>query len=127
MNDVVVASGLIQLTVAVWMGWAMFGFVLGKESVGPFKDKRRTLQCHLDNIMMGTIQMALAGAIDQLPTVPTVLILIGSWLNPQFFLLMAIKPDLSPRIQAFVNPLVLASFVTLSIGYPWLTMSTVLG
>ncbi len=119
------ASGLVQLTVAVWLGWAVFGFVLGRETVGPFTDRRRTLQCHLDNIMMGTIQLALAGAIDQLPTVPTVLILIGSWLNPQFFLVMSVKPDLSPRVQAaVVQPLVLASFATLSIGYPWLALAT---
>jgi hydroxylaminobenzene mutase len=89
-RDLLVGSGLVQLTFGVWLGWAVLGFAGGRASVGPFRARGATLQCHLDNLMMGGLQLAVAGALTDHPEVPTLLIVFGSWVNPQLFLAMAI-------------------------------------
>lgn len=135
-------SGLLQLTVGVWLGWAVLAFVGGRTKVGPLVARRPTLQCHLDNIMMGGLQLAVAGAVSELPAVPVLLLLFGSWVNPQLFLAMAI--GFSPLAQAAsaspasdapgaarprsglrrVTPAIRwASFSALTLAYPWLAIA----
>lgn len=121
MRDAFVTSGLLQLTVAVWLGWPLVAFVTGAERVGPLRDMRRTLQCHLDNIFMGVIQLAIAAVHPAIPAVAGWLLIAGSWINPQLFLVSAIsKRSLELRWVRAVSAL---SFLALSVAYPWLVVA----
>ncbi|HUP75162.1 MAG TPA: hypothetical protein VM282_19110 [Acidimicrobiales bacterium] len=138
MRDLLIGSGLVQLSVGVWLGWVVLGFAAGKERVGPFVARRPTLQCHLDNLMMGGLQLAIAGAVPDLPTVPTWLILFGSWVNPQLFLAMAIGFSASgpeayapatattkrSPLRRVTRTVRRASFAALTVGYPWLAVES---
>jgi hydroxylaminobenzene mutase len=151
-HDFLVGSALVQLSFGVWLGWVVLGFAGGRSSIGPFRKPRPTLQCHLDNLMMGGLQLAIAAAVDELPAVPTLLIVFGSWINPQLFLAMAVGfsaggpaayrapaavsartatstnlDAAEPRspLRQLTRTVRFASFGSLTVGYPWLAVSTI--
>lgn len=144
MRDALITSALLQLTLGVWLGWVVLGFAGGRLRVGPFVARRATLQCHLDNIMMGGLQLGVAAAVADLPKGAVVLLLFGSWVNPQLFLATAIgfsggttygeatPPEAgttaSPRspLRMLTRAVRFASFGALSIAYPWLALAHIL-
>ena len=140
MRDVLISSGLAQLTLGVWLGWVVLGFAGGRERVGPFLARRETLQCHLDNLMMGVLQLAIAGAVPDLPAPAVWLLLFGSWVNPQLFLAMAIgfsasgpaaygpRPADAPSrhpLRHITRSIRRLSFGSLTVAYPWLAIASV--
>lgn len=121
MRDAFVTSGLLQLTFAVWLGWPLVAFVTGAKRVGPLRDMRRTLQCHLDNIFMGVIQLAIAAVHPAIPPIAGALLIAGSWINPQMFLVFAIAEK--PLELRWVSVVSALSFTALSVAYPWLVVA----
>jgi hypothetical protein len=116
-NEAVLLSGLVQITFAVMLGWPVLAFRFGWKSVGPFKHAHRLLQAHIDNIMMAMLQIALAAAVPGIGMLAGVLLLIGSWVNPQLFL-MAATVEGGRNQSKSTKPLAYFSFSTLTIAYP---------
>lgn len=93
MNDILITSGFIQMIWAVSLGWVMTGFYKGTGKVGPFASSKRVLQAHIDNIMMALLQFAIAAVHPEVPVIAGLLLLFGSWVNPQLFLIIATFSD----------------------------------
>lgn len=122
MRDILITSGLIQMTLAVSLGWVMTGFYKGTGRSGPFKSAKRVLQCHIDNILMALLQFAIAAIHPDIPLGAGILLVIGSWTNAQLFLVIALYED--ERVAAKkLRHVTTASFMTLTIAYPWLLIS----
>ncbi len=67
MARILISSGLIQITFAVALGWVItFMYATGRP-LGPFKDAKRVLQCHIDNILMALRPFAIAAAHPAIP------------------------------------------------------------
>lgn len=109
-------SGTGQLALAVLQGWPIAMHGGGGWASRAFPDRKRLLQSHIDNLMMGTIQLALAAGSLHFTDWILALILAGSWLNPQFFLLMAVQGQKFRGGKA-IRTLNAASFGALTIGY----------
>ena len=125
MTDLLITSGLAQVTFAVLLGWPLAMLHDGAKTVGPFRNTKRLLQCHLDNIFMGILQMVIAAVYPDPPMIAVWLLLVGSWSNPQLFLYLAIsrKPMAAlpgMKIWAF------ASFAIMTIAYVWLLLAWVM-
>lgn len=116
-NDAVLLSGLVQITFAVMLGWPVLSFRSGAKSVGPFKNAHRLLQAHIDNIMMAMLQIALAAAVPGMNWFAAVLLMTGSWINPQLFLKAATVQGATTQIVT-TKPLAYFSFSTLTVAYP---------
>jgi hydroxylaminobenzene mutase len=124
-SDWLYLSGTGQLAFAVLQGWPIAMHGGGGWASRLFPDRKRLLQSHIDNLMMGTLQVAVAAG--ELPFTGWVLALIlaGSWLNPQFFLLMAVQGD-KFRGGKLIRTINAASFAALTIGYVALFIVTAL-
>lgn len=122
MQNILISSGLIQVTFAIALGWVLTGLYSGMKSVGPLKNARRLLQCHLDNIFMALLQMAIAAVFPALPILAGWLLVIGSWTNPQLFLYQATSAG-NGRDLPGISVLALASFAILSAAYGWLLLA----
>ncbi|MDO8423194.1 MAG: hypothetical protein Q7S99_13640 [Parvibaculum sp.] len=123
MKSLLITSGLIQITFAVFQGWliaAMYGGVIKR--FGPIVNAKRVLQCHIDNILMSLLQFAIAAVHPAIPEGAGWLIIIGSWVNAQLFLVHATSTGGYVQNRA-VSLVTLASFMTLTIGYPWLLIA----
>ena len=123
--DWLYVSGTGQLAFAVLQGWPIAMHAGGGWASRWFPDRKRLLQSHIDNLMMGTLQVALAAG--ELPFTGWILALIlaGSWLNPQFFLLMAVQGD-KFRGGKVLRTITAASFAALTLGYVGLFVVTAL-
>ena len=119
MNSLLITSGFIQITVAVLLGWVIAAFRLGAVRVGPLRNAKRVLQCHIDDIMMALLQFAVAVVHPAIPPVAGWLLLIGSWTNAQLFLVHAVSENGYVKSRA-LSVATFASFTTLTIAYPWL-------
>lgn len=118
-NDILIVSGMTQVWFAIILGWGVRGMILNNgEKYGPFKNLKRLLQSHLDNVFMGLLQMAIAAVHDSIPLVAGFIFLAGSWANPQLLLTMAINP--TAKITDLEGPVAIISFISLTIVYPWL-------
>lgn len=116
-NDAVLLSGLAQITFAVLLGWPVLAFRSGQKSVGPFKNAHRLLQAHIDNIMMAMLQIALAAAVHSIGWLAAALLVTGSWINPQLFLVAATVTG--GRVKSVTTkPLAYFSFAMLTVAYP---------
>lgn len=128
MNHALTISGLSQITFAVLLGWPLFFiYYFDKKTVGPIKSGRRLLQCHIDNIMMGILQLCVSVAVPKVPKYAGTLLLLGSWLNPQGFLIQAIQPAMATQNPVLVRVSGALSFATLTIAYPALLYHYVKG
>jgi hydroxylaminobenzene mutase len=125
MNTILITSGFLQMILAVSLGWVMTGFYKTPDVVGPFKSSKRVLQAHIDNILMALLQFAIAAVHPEIPMIAGLLILFGSWVNPQLFLVMAAADDLE-RAAKSLRLITLVSFAALTIAYPWLLISFLL-
>ena len=122
MNDILITSGFIQMILAVGLGWVMTGFYKGTGRSGPFRSAKRVLQGHIDNILMALLQFGIAAVHPEVPVGAGVLLLIGSWVNPQLFLIIATYEDEAAAAKK-LRHLTTTSFMTLTIAYPWLLIS----
>lgn len=119
MKSLLITSGFVQITVAVLLGWVIAAFRLGAVRVGPLRNAKRVLQCHIDDIMMGLLQFAVAVVHPAIPPVAGWLLLIGSWTNAQLFLVHAFAENGFVRSRV-LTVITFASFATLTVAYPWL-------
>jgi hypothetical protein len=119
MSDILISSGLIQVTFAVLLGWPLTALYTGMEKVGPLVNARRVLQSHLDNIFMGLLQMVIATVFSGLPEIAGWLLLAGSWVNPQLFLYQATTKG-NGRGLPGITAIAVISFVTLTVAYLWI-------
>lgn len=115
-------SGMVQATFGVLLGWVMAGFADGRTALGPFRSRKRVLQCHLDNLFMGALQLGVAAVHGALPEGAAWCLVVGSWMNPQLFLWQAIDPtvDLGKGWRVVI---VLGSFTAATTGWVWATAS----
>ena len=115
-GQLMLTSGIVQLTFGVLLGWAVLAVHVRGTPVGPIRNAKKILQCHIDNLMMGGIQIALGAAFQSAALAPSLLVIAGSWLNPQLFLIHAMfgPGDALPKWQ---RALAIVSFVTITLGY----------
>ena len=121
-EHLVATSGMVQATFGVLLGWAMAGFADGRTTLGPLRSRKRVLQCHLDNLFMGALQLGVAAVHPALPTGAAWCLVIGSWVNPQLFLWQALDPqvDLGTSWRLLIA---LGSFTAATTGWIWTTAS----
>lgn len=124
-SDCLYLSGTGQLAFAVLQGWPIAMHGGGGWAKRVFPDRKRLLQSHIDNLMMGTLQLALAAGTLPFTGWILALILVGSWLNPQFFLLMAVQGE-KFRGGKLLRAVTAASFAALTVGYIGLFVVTAL-
>ncbi len=72
-------------------GWIITAMYSGMTPFGPLKNSKRVLQCHIDNIMMSLLQFAIATVLPVIPVGAGWLLIIGSWVNAQIFLVHAMS------------------------------------
>lgn len=119
MNDILIISGMIQVFFSILLGWGVRGLILNQgEKYGPFRNAKRLLQSHLDNIFMGILQMVIGSVHPSIPEIAGWVLLAGSWANPQLLLTMAINP--TAKITDLEGPVAIVSFLSLTVVYPWL-------
>jgi|GEM_PF-1250721 len=122
MKSVLITSGLIQITWAVMQGWIITAMYGGMKRFGPLKNAKRVLQCHIDNILMSLLQFAIAAIHPAIPEGAGWLLIIGSWVNAQLFLVHATSEQGYVKHRA-ISLVTFASFGTLTIAYPWLLIA----
>ena len=125
MTDILITSGLAQVTFAVLLGWPLAMLHSGAKQVGPLRNTKRVLQCHLDNIFMGILQMVIAAVYADPPVIAAWALIVGSWSNPQLFLYQAMsaRPPMElPGMKTWAY----ASFITMTVAYVWLLAAWVL-
>lgn len=125
MQEILITSGLTQVTFAVLLGWPLTGLHMGMKKVGPLVNARRVLQSHLDNIFMGILQMVIALAFSDLPVLAGWLLLVGSWSNPQLFLYQATTTG-DARTLPGISTWAFLSFGIMTAAYLWLLAAWVL-
>lgn len=119
MSEILVTSGLIQVTFGVLLGWPLTGLYSGMKRVGPLVNAKRVLQAHLDNVFMGILQMLIATGFATLPDIAGWLLLAGSWANPQLFLYQATTKG-NGRDLPGITALAFVSFTVMTIAYLWI-------
>lgn len=117
------ASGLIQLTFGVLLGWPLALFHTGLTKVGPFVSMKRVLQSHIDNMLMGIIQLVLSMFAPADAAIAGLLIMIGAWVNPQIFLAQACLPG-PKQLGKPVRVISTLSFIVTSVGFVWFLVAT---
>ena len=125
MSEILITSGLIQVTLAVLMGWPLALLHSGWKQVGPLRHTKRVLQYHLDNVFMGILQMVIATVFPDMPVIAGWLLLIGSWTNPMPFIYMAASTKPLPE-QRGMRIFSIISFIIMTTAYlglvaAWLT------
>ena len=107
MTNVLLAVGVLQLASAALLGWLIALQRSNPEAVAKLgiKAPHRIMQLHLDQVMMGLIDIAIATAFPEIPDWIAVALVIGTILNPLGFLPLAFFPKLDQTIafRAFVG------------------------
>lgn len=124
-DNLLYVSATGQLALAVLQGWPIVMHGPGTWTERLFPDRRRLLQSHIDNLMMGTIQIALAASTLPIADWMSWLIVGGSWVNAQLFLYMAVR---GPKFRGggVIRPMTILSFSALTLAYCGLFVSTIL-
>jgi hydroxylaminobenzene mutase len=88
MTPTLAKIGLAELAAAALLGWALVVRLERPDLLtrAGVRSPRRILQCHLDQIMMGLILVAVALAVPDLPTAIAVPLVFGTIVNPLLFL-----------------------------------------
>lgn len=115
-------SGMVQATFGVLLGWAMAGFADGRATLGPLRSRKRVLQCHLDNLFMGALQLGVAAVHPAIPEGAAWCLVVGSWVNPQLFLWQALDPQVDLG-KGWRLAIALGSFTAATTGWIWTTAS----
>ena len=119
MQEILITSGLTQVTFAVLLGWPLTGLHAGMKRVGPLVNARRVLQAHLDNIFMGILQMIIATVFPELPVIAGWMLLAASWSNPQLFLYQATTKGQGRSLPG-ITVMAFVSFSIMTVAYLWL-------
>jgi hydroxylaminobenzene mutase len=92
--------GLFEIAVAAVLGWALIARLEKPELLTRLgvKSPRRILQCHLDQIMMGLILIAVSLAVPDLPDAIKVPLIFGTLMNPLLFLAQAFSDTLEDKL-----------------------------
>lgn len=112
-------SGMAQLLVAVLLGWPIFLHRTSPILQRLFERRDRLLQCHIDDIFMGALQVLLAGHVAQGGAVLALLFVFGSWMNAQIFLLLSVSGDRCAQ-RGWFRVVTLLSFGSVTLAYLWL-------
>jgi len=118
-------TGAITLFLAIIIGWFMVLIGLKVKVVNSmFPGYRSLIKAHVDYLIMTVLTFTVYLVLSHLnlgpPKLTIAAICIGSLLNPFFFLLMAIKPDLDqlkPPSSVIVQISALTSNALTSYGY----------
>ena len=99
MTPTLAKIGLFEIAFAALLGWAL---IAHREKPGSLKRfgviaPRRILQCHLDQIMMGLILIAVGLAVDDLPLAIAIPLVFGTIMNPLLFLPEAFSNTVGDR------------------------------
>ncbi|MDQ8045048.1 MAG: hypothetical protein AAGC46_15925 [Solirubrobacteraceae bacterium] len=94
MTDVLLAVGVLQLASAALLGWLMALHRASPTALGKLgiKAPHRVTQLHLDQVMMGLIDLAIATAFPDVPDAIAIPIIVGTILNPLGFVPLAFWP-----------------------------------
>jgi hypothetical protein len=112
MNGTIITSAVLQAAYGVLLGWPLSMTRLDRNLAAPMTQKR-LLQCHLDNLFMAALKFGVSVAIPNIPRSLGLALIIGSWVNPQLFLLsVAVKED--KKIMALFS---IPSFI--AVTYAW--------
>jgi hypothetical protein len=100
MTPTLAKIGLVEIAVAALLGWLL---VLRLENPDllrrlGIKSPRRILQCHLDQVMMGLILIAIALAVPDLPDWIKVPVVFGTLMNPLLFLPQAFSDTIGDTV-----------------------------
>jgi hypothetical protein len=100
MTPLLAKIGLVEIAVAALLGWLL---VLRLENPDllrrlGIKSPRRILQCHLDQVMMGLILIAIALAVPDLPDWIKVPVVFGTLMNPLLFLPQAFSDTIGDTV-----------------------------
>lgn len=128
MSEIFLVSALVQAAWGTLLGWPLVSLTGGQSSWGPFKNPRRLLQAHLDNLFMAALQLGVAASALEAPSWVVWFLVAGSWINPQLFLLQAMRPELTLK-QASSRWASAPSFLALTIAYfalAWLAIKQLL-
>ena len=116
MTPTLAKIGLCEIAFAAMLGWALIvqrekpEWMVRAGVIAP----RRILQCHLDQIMMGLILIAVGLAVESLPTWIAVPLVFGAIMNPLLFLPEAFSKTVGDRL--WFKALGLLSIVAMSGG-----------
>jgi hypothetical protein len=92
--------GLVEIAVAALLGWPLVIRLEKPEWLTKIgvRSPRRILQCHLDQIMMGLILIAIGLAVRGLPTAIAVPVVFGTLMNPLLFLPQAFSDTVADTV-----------------------------
>ncbi|QNE35343.1 hypothetical protein [Leifsonia shinshuensis] len=116
MSSLIVAVGLVSVTVGAISGFALMLAVERPQMLRKFGivDPVRVRQAHLDWIMMGVVLIAVGLAVPGLNPLAAVLIAFGGIVNPASFVPMAFSKAVADTVWFRVISYV--SFTALSAG-----------
>ena len=126
MPPLLTSLGLVSLALAGMSGWLVLAITekpqwfLSRGIAAP----RRFLQLHLDWVMMGLILIAVDQAVPERPEFITAMIAFGAMVNPLLFIPVAWGPG--AKENSVYKAIVVASFLSLSIGLPALAIHALL-
>lgn len=91
MINLLLAVGVLQLASAALLGWVIALHRAKPEVLakGGIKAPHRVMQLHLDQVMMGLIDLAVATAFPDIPDLIAIPIVVGTILNPLGFVPLA--------------------------------------
>lgn len=117
--QIIETSGVIQLTLAVLLGWPIYLHRASPRLQAMIPNRARLLQTHMDDILMGILQIVLASHVAAGGLILTSLFIFGSWLNAKVFLFLAVSDDRCAS-RTWFRVISLLSFSALTIAYLWL-------
>lgn len=71
MTTIIALSGILQVTLGVYMGWPLGVICIERELIGPIKSRQRSLHCHIDTRMIGIVPMTIAADMARVQTTLT--------------------------------------------------------
>lgn len=95
MSEMILVAALVRAAWGTLLGWPLVSLSGGQSSWGPLRNPRRLLQAHLNNLFMAALQLGVAAGALEAPAWVVWLLVAGSWINPQLFLLQAVCPELT--------------------------------
>ena len=100
MTPTLAKLGLFEIAVAALLGWAIVARLERPELLERIgvRSPRRIMQCHLDQVMMGLILVAIALAVPDLPSAIAAPVAFGTIVNPLLFLPLAFDEGISRRL-----------------------------
>ena len=112
-----VAAGALSLAAGAVAGWPLAMVSQGDGGRGRLRlrEPKRLLQVHLDWIMMGTLLLALAAAVPDLPAWTAALVVVGAVLNPLLFVPLAVV-GAEVRRHPLYRVVGVVSFTAMSVG-----------